>query len=286
MSLPPALYRIRSRSSVRRRAAAIAALVVPALLAAQVGFLAGSGRLSWWAAVPLGVGMLAAGFLTYLGVLGRLSTLLEPSEYRAALGRLEVGDRTSALAYAEIAIARRPDAFSPFTLRGLLLAEAGRFEESLESYREAIARKPQSWIGHSGAGAALLNLGRPIEAIEALGRSLALGARWSVPRYQLGLALFLRGEYAGAAEALGEALALGLEAPTIQLVARSLRVWALEQMGSAETAAVERIAAEPLHDHPEVEAFRARLRGANLSPVGSLAAWAVGVSESPDPPRI
>ena len=210
----------------------------------------------------------------------------EPREYRDALTLLADGKRADALAAVERALARKPESFAPWTLRGLMLSEAGDFEGALAAYREAIRRRPDAWIGHSGAGAALLNLGRLAEAVESLGRALSLGASWPVPRYQLGLALFLRGEYTGAAEAFAEALALGLDAPNVELVARSLRAWALEHTGSPEAAREEQERARPLRSLDEIGAFRDRLRGAKLSPVGKLAAWAVGVDTSDEPPRI
>lgn len=282
----PRIYRIEARLTARQRARCLqlAALAVLLVLAAIV--------LSALSVIPALAGAAAGALFSSLGVVaqlavrGKLEHLREPREYRAAIALFEKGDRAGALDAVGRAIGRAPQAWAPYTLKGLLLAELGRYEDSLEAYREAIARRPEAWIGWSGAGAALLNLGRLPEAVESLGKALALGATWPVPRYQLGLALFLRGEYAGAAEALGEALALGLSAPNIELVARSLRAWALERTGSVEAAREEQERSRPLRGLGEIGAFRDRLRGANLSPVGRLAAWAVGVDTSDEPPRL
>ena len=280
----PRIYRIEARLTPRQRSQRLwSAIGGGALLVAIVVLVV-------LAIVPVVLGLAAlaavAGGLiaAQLVIHGKLEHLREPREYRDAILLLEKGDRAGALEAVSRAIARVPDAYSPYTLRGLLLAELGRYEDSLTAYREAITRRPEAWIGWSGAGAALLNLGKLPEAVESLGKALALGATWAVPRYQLGLALFLRAEYAGAAEAFGEALALGLAAPNIELVARSLRAWALERTGSVDAAREEQERARPLKQLEEIGAFRDRLRGANLSPVGKLAAWAVGVDTSDEPP--
>ena len=251
--------------------------------------IAGAAAMGWIGVVTVTAAATIVGTaatVAQLWIRGKLEHLREPREYREAMALLARGDRAGALDACAKAIARVPGAYSPWTLRGLLLAELGRYEESLAAYREAVTRRPDAWIGHSGAGAALLNLGRLPEAVETLGKALSLGATTPVPRYQLGLALFLRGEYAGAAEAFGEALALGLGAPNVELVARSLRAWALERTGSVDLAREEQERARPLRALDEIGAFRDRLRGANLSPVGRLAAWAVGVDTSNEPPLL
>lgn len=280
----PRVYRLEVRLTPQQRARGVRVLVAAG---AAIVALVAAAVLGWIGAVTLTAGATvvgAAATVAQLWIRGKLEHLREPREYRDAIVLLERGDRAGALDACAKAIARTPDAYSPYTLRGLLLAELGRYEESLGSYRDAIARRPDAWIGHSGAGAALLNLGRLPEAVEMLGKALSLGATTPVPRYQLGLALFLRGEYAGAAEAFGEALSLGLGAPNVELVARSLRAWALERTGSVDLAREEQERARPLRGLEEIGAFRDRLRGANLSPVGRLAAWAVGVDTSNEPP--
>jgi tetratricopeptide (TPR) repeat protein len=282
----PHVYRYRPPLTAKRKLDIAIVLASAGLLSAA---LIGMALFGMYRPVPAIVGtaisFAIAGVIVH-GLRGGFEYLRDPSEYRNGLRSLARGDRDAALKFADAAIARVPDAFSPWTLRGLLLADAGDFEGSLAAYRKAVERRPDSWIGHSGAGAALLNLGRLGEAVEELGRALALGASWPVPRYQLGLALFLRGEWAGAAEAFGEALALGLDAPNLQLVARTLRAFALERTGSHDAAREEKARAEPLRSMREIESFASRLRGANLSPVGKLAAWAVGVDASPEPPRL
>ncbi len=278
--------RFRPRLTRRQNAIAMGVLVPAAVNPLVLWGFVSWGMLSMPIALAgTAVGGIACGLIAY-GVRGGFDAMREPRAYRQALARMEAGDRGGALGAVEEAIKTAPESFSPWTLKGLLLAESGDFEGSLAAYREAITRRPEGWIGHSGAGAALLNLGKPTEAIEALGKALALGAIWPVPRYQLGLALFLRGEYAGAAEALGEALALGLEASNVELVARSLRAWALEKTGSLEGAREEKQRARALEALPEIAAYRQRLAGANLSVVGKLAAWAVGADTSADPPRL
>lgn len=282
----PRTTRFRPRLTRRQRAIAFAVLIPAAVMPLVLWSFVSWGMLS----VPIAAGgslagVVACGLIAY-GVRGGFEAMREPRAYRQALARMEAGDRAGALAAVDEALKTAPEAFSPWTLKGLLLAESGDFEGSLAAYREAVSRRPDGWIGHSGAGAALLNLGKPTEAIEELGKALALGAIWPVPRYQLGLALFLRGEYAGAAEALGEALALGLEAPNVELVARSLRAWALEQTGSMEGAREEKARARALEALPEIAGYRQRLAGANLSVVGKLAAWAVGADTAVDPPKL
>ena len=278
--------RFRPRLTRRQNAIAMGVLVPAAVNPLVLWGFVSWGMLSMPIAIAgTAVGGIACALIAF-GVRGGFDAMREPRAYRHALARMEAGDRAGALGAIEEAIRTTPDSFSPWTLKGLLLAEGGDFEGSLAAYREAIARRPDGWIGHSGAGAALLNLGKPTEAIEALGKALALGAIWPVPRYQLGLALFLRGEYAGAAEALGEALALGLEASNVELVARSLRAWALEKTGSLEGAREEKQRARALEALPEIAAYRQRLVGANLSVVGKLAAWAVGADTAADPPRL
>ena len=286
MQEAPRTYRIEARLTPRQRSQRLWSAVAGAvLLIAVVGLVV-------LAIVPVVIGIALVASIASLLIAaqllihGKLEHLREPREYREAILLLEKGDRAGALEAAGRAITRVPEAYSPYTLRGLLLAELGRYDDSLAAYREAITRRPEAWIGWSGAGAALLNLGKLPEAVESLGKALSLGATWAVPRYQLGLALFLRAEYAGAAEAFGEALALGLAAPNIELVARSLRAWALERTGSVDAAREEQERARPLRGLDEIGAFRDRLRGANLSPVGKLAAWAVGVDTSDEPPRL
>ena len=280
------VYRIEARLTPRQRARSLWSGIAAGAFAAVIVALVALAGVPVLAGLALLAAVLAAGAIAQLAIRGKLEHLREPREYREAIARLETGDRAGALEAVERAISRLPGAHSPWTLKGLLLSELGRYEDSLAAYREAIERRPDAWVGWSGAGAALLNLGRLTEAVESLGKALALGATWPVPRYQLGLALFLRGEYAGAAEAFGEALALGLNAPNIELVARSLRAWALERTGSVEAAREEQERARPLRGLEEIGAFRDRLRGANLSPVGKLAAWAVGVDTGDEPPRI
>lgn len=280
------IHRFRPRLTRRQRLGSAAALAGGAALALGMWPLASRGALAPLMATAGSALALGIGAALAHGVRGGFEALREPREYRRALALLKNGDRAGALAATERAIAETPDAFSPWTLRGLLLSEEGEFEASLASYRGAIERRRESWIGHSGAGAALLNLGRLPEAVESLGKALALGATWPVPRYQLGLALFLRGEYAGAAEAFAEALALGLESANVEFIARRLRVFALERTGSAEAAREEKARLAPLERSTEIASYRERLKGANLSPVGRLAAWAVGADPSPDPPRL
>lgn len=282
----PRIYRYRPRLD-RRRKKTIALLVGgAALITLAFGGMVAAGISRPLPALLISLSTMVAAAIGVQAARGSLDSLREPAEYRRALAHLKAGDRAAALAAVDRAVTAAPESFSPHTLRGLLLSESGDFEGSLAAYRIAIERRPESWIGHSGAGAALLNLGRLPDAVEALGRSLALGAGAPVPRYQLGLALFLRGEYAGAAEAFAEALALGLEAPNVELVARTLRAWALERTGSSSAAFAEKELARSLRDSREVGAFAERLRGANLSPVGRLAAWAVGVDASPEPPKV
>lgn len=284
-SRTPRIYRIEARLSPRQAAQLLWGTVGIVALIVAVTLLPALG-VTWLAVVPMQLAGIAALVLLRLKIQGGLEHLREPREYREAIALLEKGDQAGALEAVGRAIGRVPDACSPWTLQGLLLAELGRYEDSLAAYRQAIKLRPDAWIGWSGAGAALLNLGRLAEAVESLGKALSLGATWPVPRYQLGLALFLRGEYAGAAEAFGEALALGLNAPNVELVARSLRAWALERTGSVDAAREEQERARPLRSLEEIGAFRDRLRGANLSPVGKLAAWAVGVDTSDEPPRL
>lgn len=286
MQEAPRIYRIEARLTPRQRSYSLWGTLGGATLAIGVIVISAMGMLPLVIALALVAAITGVSAGALLAVNGKLEHLREPREYREAIAMLESGDRAGALDAVGRAIARVPDAYSPWTLRGLLFAEMGRYEDSLAAYREAITRRPDAWIGWSGAGAALLNLGRLPEAVESLGKALALGATWAVPRYQLGLALFLRAEYAGAAEAFGEALALGLAAPNIELVARSLRAWALERTGSIDAAREEQERARPLRGLQEIGAFRDRLRGAHLSPVGRLAAWAVGVDTSDEPPRL
>lgn len=284
--LPARLYRFRPRLTRRQQAqstTAAAAAVVVAIVATGLSF---AGFLPAVAGLLLALGSLLAGAIAWFAIRQGFEAFRQPKEYRDALQLVAEGKRDAALERVQAAITRIPSAFGPWTLRGMLLVESGEYEAGLAAYREAIARQPEHWLGHSGAGGALLNLGRLPEAVESLGRALALGAIWPVPRYQLGLALFLRGEYAGAAEAFGEALALGLETPNVQLVARTLRAWALEHTGSLDAAREEQERARPLRSLDEVGAFRDRLRGARLSPVGKLAAWAVGVDTSDTPPKL
>lgn len=286
MNDAPRIYRIEARLTPRQRAQLLWSAVGAGAGVSVLALLAVFAVLAWPLTIVLQAVVIASLVTVQLLIQGKLEHLREPREYRDAIGLLEKGDRAGALEAVGRAIERVPSAHSPWTLQGLLLAELGRYEDSLTAYREAIQRRPDAWIGWSGAGAALLNLGRLAEAVESLGKALALGATWPVPRYQLGLALFLRGEYAGAAEAFGEALALGLTAPNVELVARSLRAWALERTGSVDAAREEQERARPLRSLDEIGAFRDRLRGANLSPVGKLAAWAVGVDTSDEPPRL
>lgn len=286
MQEAPRIYRIEARLTPRQRSQRLWGGIGGAVAIAALVALVATAILPLVAGIALIAAIAGIVLAAQLLIHGKLEHLREPREYREAILLLEKGDRAGALDAVGRAIARVPDAYSPYTLRGLLLAELGRYEDSLAAYREAITRRPDAWIGWSGAGAALLNLGKLPEAVESLGKALALGTTWAVPRYQLGLALFLRAEYAGAAEAFGEALALDLAAPNIELVARSLRAWALEKTGSVEAAREEQERARPLRGLDEIGAFRDRLRGANLSPVGKLAAWAVGVDTSDEPPRL
>lgn len=286
MDAPDRLYRFRPRLTKRQRTQSAIAAGAGVVVAIAVTTLSFAGMLGAVAGLLLALGALIGGAIGWFFFREEFEAFRQPKEYREALTLVADGKRTEALVQVQAALAKNPAAFAPWTLRGMLLSESGDYEASLAAYREAITRQPEHWLGHSGAGGALLNLGRLPEAVESLGRALALGAIWPVPRYQLGLALFLRGEYAGAAEAFGEALALGLDTPNVQLVARSLRAWALEHTGSPEAAREEQERARPLRSLEEVGAFRDRLRGAKLSPVGKLAAWAVGVDTSDEPPRL
>jgi tetratricopeptide (TPR) repeat protein len=280
------LYRFEPRLSRRRRVGSVLAFVVGIAIGVVLLDLAAFAIIAPALGIAGSLAAFGAGAVVGLAARGRFDAMLEPPEYRRAVRVLAEGDRAGARALVDEAVTKRPRAFAPWTLRGMLLSDAGDYEGALAAYRSAIERRPESWIGWSGAGGALLNQGKLGEAVEALGRALALGADWPAPRYQLGLALFLRGEYAGAAEAFGEALALGLEAPNVQLVARSLRAWALERTGAVDAAREEQERARPLRELSEIGAFRDGLKGVKLSPVGRLAAWAVGVDTSNEPPRL
>lgn len=283
---PARLHRFRPRLTKKQKLSANGSAAAGIAVALGATTLSFTGTLGGVAGLLLAIGAVLGGAIGWAFFTQGFEAFREPREYRDALRLMSEGHRAEAGKACDAAIARKPEAFAPWTLRGLLLSESGDFEGALAAYREAITRRPDAWIGHSGAGAALLNLGRLPEAVESLGKALSLGASWPVPRYQLGLALFLRGEYSGAAEAFGEALALGLEAPNVELVARSLRAWALEHTGSPDAAREEQERARPLRSLEEIGAFRDRLRGARLSPVGRLAAWAVGVDTADTPPRL
>jgi tetratricopeptide (TPR) repeat protein len=127
---------------------------------------------------------------------------------------------------------------------GIALAEAGRRDEAVASYRQALALNPASVETLNGLGNVLRELGERREALALYQRALALDPRRADSECNLGTALFELRRIAEAEECFRRAVVLKPDYPQAQLgLAAVLRVQG--RTAEAESCCRAALAAEP-----------------------------------------
>lgn len=99
-----------------------------------------------------------------------------PARYGRAVAYLRLSDVEKAVAEMDSLIAERPDDPYFYELKGQILYELGRIQESVPMYQKAVELKPGDALMLTGLGAALLETGDPalvdpaVDALEAAQR--------------------------------------------------------------------------------------------------------------------
>lgn len=114
-------------------------------------------------------------------------------------------------------VAKRPDNTRAHTNLGTALAQAGRVDEAMASFREALRVYPNHASAHYNLGVALAGLGRSAEALEHLGAAVRLEPTWADARLNLGNTLVRLGRPAEAVAEFYEALRLQPGAVDVEL---------------------------------------------------------------------
>jgi tetratricopeptide (TPR) repeat protein len=180
-------------------------------------------------AVPLSArferaGLSVAGLaVAGLAAAGIAATRARNSEYRSPV----------ALFAADVS--RRPA--NPYARAnlGMALAEVGRVEEAVGSFREALRLRPVYPVAEDDLGNALLRLGRREEAEACYRRALREDPRFAAAHNNLGRALLEAGDLPGADGEIGAALQLDPDLTE----ARSNRAGLLARSGRFEEALAE-----------------------------------------------
>jgi tetratricopeptide (TPR) repeat protein len=125
-----------------------------------------------------------------------------------ALLYLGIGLAANAVRHFEASAAIRPDSPAAQFNLGTALAQAGRFEASVQAFRNALARRPDYAVAHANLGRVLLAQGKVADAVTHLQEAEKLEPR--NPQTLLGLAeaYAARGAYDLAIEMLDRALRL------------------------------------------------------------------------------
>ena len=99
----------------------------------------------------------------------------------------------------------RQDAGDLQLMKGSVLADAGRFEEAIEVYREIAAEDPSNIAVQQDIAALLMTTGREQEAIAEYERLLARPGLTSQDYYRIGVGFYNNEDYARAAQAFEQA---------------------------------------------------------------------------------
>ncbi|MBE2212772.1 MAG: tetratricopeptide repeat protein [Opitutaceae bacterium] len=114
-------------------------------------------------------------------------------------------------------VARHPGNTRAHTNLGTALAQEGRVEEAMASFREALRLYPDHASAHYNLGVALAGLGRSAEAFEHLGAAVRLEPTWADARLNLGNTLVRLGRPGEAVAEYREALRLQPGAVDVEL---------------------------------------------------------------------
>jgi predicted Zn-dependent protease len=121
----------------------------------------------------------------------------QPARYARAVAHYRNGGLTPALTEIDSLIADEPE--NPFfhELKGQMLFESGKAEDSITPYREAVRLMPQSGLLHAGLGQSLVAANKPEhqdEAIQELKLAASLDRELPMAWYQLSIAYDRAGE--------------------------------------------------------------------------------------------
>ena len=120
----------------------------------------------------------------------------------------QIGRADEAVSSYRHALALMPQFPEAHNNLGNVLVDLGRLDEALASYRQAIRIKPDYPEGHDNLGKALLRLGQPAPAATAFERALALRPDYAGAHNNLGNALYELGRIDDAIASYRRALAL------------------------------------------------------------------------------
>jgi tetratricopeptide (TPR) repeat protein len=119
----------------------------------------------------------------------------------------------------------RQDAGNMLLMRGQVLADAGRFEEAVATYRELAAEEPDNISVQQDIAAILMTMGREDEAIAEYQRLLSRPGLSAQDYYRIGVGFYNNEDYTRAAEAFERAAdSSPRDRDAIEMWARSLHL--------------------------------------------------------------
>jgi len=119
----------------------------------------------------------------------------------------------------------RADAGNLLLMRGQVLADAGRFEEAIATYRELSAEEPDNIAVQQDIAAILMTMGREDEAIAEYQRLLSRPGLSAQDYYRIGVGFYNNEDYTRAAQAFEQAAdASPRDRDAIEMWARSLHL--------------------------------------------------------------
>jgi tetratricopeptide (TPR) repeat protein len=123
-------------------------------------------------------------------------------------------------------------------MRGQVLADAGRFEEAIQTYRQVAAEDPSNISVQQDIAAILMTMGREQEAVAEYERLLNLPGLTNTDYYRIGVGFYNTEDYSRAAQAFERAAqASARDRDAIEMWTRSL---ALDSAYAAVPEAAER----------------------------------------------
>lgn len=125
--------------------------------------------------------------------------------YDRALGLLQEGKTTEALAAIDAALVESPRNPALHNLRGLAVRQLGREKDAEDSFRRVIELSPQSAMGYNNLGTLLLEHGRHAEAQELFRQALKCEPQNATTLLGLGTTLAATQRYSEAVTYLGKA---------------------------------------------------------------------------------
>jgi tetratricopeptide (TPR) repeat protein len=138
----------------------------------------------------------------------------------------------------------RSDAGNLLLMRGQVLADAGRFEEAITTYRQVAAADPSNIAVQQDVAAILMTMGREQEAVAEYDRLLNLPGLSNTDYYRIGVGFYNTEDYGRAAEAFERAATVSSrDRDALEMWTRSL---ALDSAYAAVPPVAERwIALDP-----------------------------------------